>query len=158
MSIVVVEMSKERGARNKKREKGNGYEGGKRWNLLELSCACGREEGNGRERVADGRSGGSFPRAQVYLTLVEYLSHHITEYQSFGQDIVQYSTAMLCRRELDQSPSTTLGSAMVDSPPRARALSTVLGSVAAHAPPGSHGLGLSPPATLVSAVVDHPNL
>jgi hypothetical protein len=41
-----------------------------------------------------------------------------------------------CRHELDQSPSATLGSAMVDSPPRARALSTVLGSAAVRAPPG----------------------
>jgi hypothetical protein len=30
----------EKGQEGKKREKGNGCEGGKRWNLLELSCAC----------------------------------------------------------------------------------------------------------------------
>jgi hypothetical protein len=39
--VVVVESSKERGAGKKGWEKRNGCEGGKRWNLLELSSACG---------------------------------------------------------------------------------------------------------------------
>jgi hypothetical protein len=41
--IIVVQRSKQRGARKDEREKGNGRDGGKRWNLLELSRACGRE-------------------------------------------------------------------------------------------------------------------
>jgi hypothetical protein len=70
-SIVVVQRSKEKGARKEEREKGSGCEGGKRWNLLELSCARG-QEGDGREalkisekveRVADGRSDTSFRSA-----------------------------------------------------------------------------------------------
>ena len=32
--------------RKEEREKGVGCEGGKGWHLLELCCACGREEGN----------------------------------------------------------------------------------------------------------------
>jgi hypothetical protein len=33
----------------KKREKGSGRRGEKKWNLFKLSCACGQEEGNGPE-------------------------------------------------------------------------------------------------------------
>jgi hypothetical protein len=84
-----------RGEEEEKRKR-NGYEGGKRWDLLELSCACGREGGSGREavkksekieRLANGRS-------EVHLTLVEYLveylSHHVTVCQSVeSQDLVE---------------------------------------------------------------------
>jgi len=38
--VIVVIQKKERG---RGKENGNGCEGGKRWNLLELSCARGRE-------------------------------------------------------------------------------------------------------------------
>jgi hypothetical protein len=43
--IVVVHRPKEslRGARKEKWEKWNGCEGGKRWNLIELSCARARD-------------------------------------------------------------------------------------------------------------------
>ena len=41
--IVIQRSKKERGARKERMEKENGCEGGKRWNLLGLSCVCGRE-------------------------------------------------------------------------------------------------------------------
>jgi hypothetical protein len=62
--IVVQRSKKQRGARTEEREKGNGlHEGGKRWNLLELSCACGREgsvvtdRGQFSRRVKDSLTG-----------------------------------------------------------------------------------------------------
>jgi hypothetical protein len=42
----------EKGEKSHKRGKGgNGCEDGKRWNLLELSCACGREAGSERQSL-----------------------------------------------------------------------------------------------------------
>jgi hypothetical protein len=127
------------------------------------------------ERVADVRSDASFrselgsqgPSISCTSRIFESSRHGIPVFWP-ASSRVQRSTMMFykrrearsssCRRELNQSLSATLSSAMVNSPHRARALSTVLGSAAAHAPPGSHGLGRSPPATLVSAVADHRNL
>jgi hypothetical protein len=57
-----------RGEEEEKRKR-NGYEGGKRWDLLEVCCACGRKGGSGREalkksekieHLANGRSDASF--------------------------------------------------------------------------------------------------